>query len=100
MKPQKRRGWVSLAFTAWLVLAGYAALSFFLVARYQPNVALDQVSPERVNSDYGSLGAQLYEHLTPIWRYNKYVGSLMLLLALGLTLMAFHDSRKSRGVAA
>ena len=99
-RPDPGRRWSRLARAAWLLLAGYVAVSWYLVGHYQPKVVLDQDGPAAAQNLGGTVPGNLYEALAPIWQYNRLVAPALLALAAGLRAMAWSRLRRSRGVAA
>jgi hypothetical protein len=94
------RFWMTLAGAAWLLLAAYIGLTWYLVSQYQPKVILDRDGPEAVQNLGGTFAGGLYAALAPVWQYNGLIVPALVVLAAGLSVLVWSRVRRSRSVAA
>jgi hypothetical protein len=94
------RRWTELAGAVWLLLAMYLGVSWYLVAHYQPKVVLEREGPAALENFSSTFVGNVYGALAPIWQYNRLLVPTLLVLAAGLSVLAWSQLRRSRGVAA
>lgn len=82
------RPWAVAASAAWLVLIVYEVGTVLLVNRYQPKVVTERMDIAASDSLYATFGGQLYWGLAPLWQYNRYIVPILVLAAVGLTVVA------------
>jgi hypothetical protein len=95
----RKQRWVAAAGTVWLLLAVYVGTLLVLVSRYQPKVATEGLDIAERDALYRTLGGRLYETLGPIWAHNRYIVPLLLVVAIGTSIVAWSTGRHREAAA-